>query len=392
MSGIILALGLILCCIYINRFIVSRVVHLSKNVGVYKRMKDGGVASDLMASNRGNDEISELYTQTASMIEEINEYVENLKNTTKQLSEAREQATHDALTGIRNKNAYDIEIMSIEADIQKGSYYYGIVMVDMNYLKNLNDNYGHDIGNLAIRKLCRLICLTFEHSPVFRVGGDEFVVLLKGYDYQHIVQLADKFNQNIETIASDDDLKDWKPIIYLYPEETSEVSVKLWKSENLLHTYPKYVDWWKVIASPDWTLIDTTNNRSLYALYWEWINEEPSEINEWFAVKWEDTISFLEEKLATLWLNEREAEEFIVYWLPILENNKWNLIRFRTLEETNKIMPLDITPTPDTVIRVLMQYKPLDEYQEVSEQELTTPERNWFTVVEWWGEANNIVK
>ena len=190
----------------------------------------------------------------------------------------------------------------------------------------------------------------------------------------------------------DDDLKDWKPIIYLYPEETSEVSVKLWKSENLLHTYPKYVDWWKVIASPDWTLIDTTNNRSLYSLYWEWINEEPSEINEWFVVKWEDTISFLEEKLATLWLNEREAEEFIVYWLPILENNKWNLIRFRTLEEINKIMPLDITPTPDTVIRVLMQYKPLDEYQEVSEQELTTPERNWFTVVEWWGEANNIVK
>ena len=190
----------------------------------------------------------------------------------------------------------------------------------------------------------------------------------------------------------DDDLKDWKPIIYFYPEETSEVSVKLWKSENLLHTYPKYVDWWKVIASPDWTLIDTTNNRSLYALYWEWINEEPSEINEWFVVKWEDTISFLEEKLATLWLNEREAEEFIVYWLPVLENNKWNLIRFRTLEEINKIMPLDITPTPDTVIRVLMQYKPLDEYQEVSEQELTTPERNWFTVVEWWGEANNIVK
>ena len=190
----------------------------------------------------------------------------------------------------------------------------------------------------------------------------------------------------------DDDFVGFKPIIYLYPEETSEVSVKLWKSENLLHTYPKYVDWWKVIANPDWILIDTTNNRNLYALYWEWIIDEPSEINEWFVVKWEDTISFLEEKLATLWLNEREAEEFIVYWLPILENNKWNLIRFRTLEEVNKIMPLDITPTPDTVIRVLMQYKPLDEYQEVSEQELTTPERNWFTVVEWWGEANNIVK
>ena len=76
-------------------------------------MKDGAVADDISGKNRGNDEISILYDQTASMILEINEYMSNLKNTTIALTAAREEATHDALTGIRNKNAYDAEILSI---------------------------------------------------------------------------------------------------------------------------------------------------------------------------------------------------------------------------------------------------------------------------------------
>jgi diguanylate cyclase (GGDEF)-like protein len=57
-----------------------------------------------------------------------------------------------------------------------------------------------------------MICLTFEHSPVFRVGGDEFVVLLKGYDYVHIEQLAGKFNEEIDRVAGDNDLKSWERI------------------------------------------------------------------------------------------------------------------------------------------------------------------------------------
>ena len=211
-SGLILALGLFICVFYIHRTIVSRILLLSQNVGVYKRMKDGAVADDISGMNTGNDEISVLYEQTASMILEINEYMNNLKSTTIALTAAREEATHDALTGIRNKNAYDTEILSIRSDIEKGCYDYGIVMIDMNYLKQINDNYGHDVGNLAIRKLCRVICLTFEHSPVFRVGGDEFAVLLKGYDYVHIEQLAGKFNDEIDRVADDKDLKAWERI------------------------------------------------------------------------------------------------------------------------------------------------------------------------------------
>ena len=94
---------------------------------------------------------------------------------------------------------------------------------------------------------------------------------------------------------------------------------------------------------------------------------------------------FLEEKLAILGLTSREAEEFIIYWLPILEANKYNYIRFATLEEIEANMPLEITPTPDTVIRVIMTFKGLKKPINVEEQKLTTPVRNGFVAVEWGG-------
>lgn len=86
-----------------------------------------------------------------------------------------------------------------------------------------------------------------------------------------------------------------------------------------------------------------------------------------------------------LGLNEREDEEFIIYWLPILQENEYNYIRFATMDEINSNMPLEFSVEPDTLIRVLMQYKPLDENIEVKEQELVTPKRNGFTIVEWGG-------
>ena len=182
-----------------------------------------------------------------------------------------------------------------------------------------------------------------------------------------------------------------KPMIYLYPATETHVNVKLWTPENLSHTYPKYNSekWWNVVAQPNWDLKGMDTWRKLYALYREWKSDNETNFDEWFVVKWEDIIPFLEEKLAILWLNEREAEEFIVYWLPQMEGNEWNLIRFETKAEQDKNMPLNITPAPDTVIRVMMDWKAIDELIDIPEQQLTTPERNWFTVVErWWSPRN----
>lgn len=177
----------------------------------------------------------------------------------------------------------------------------------------------------------------------------------------------------------------YKPIIYIYPEEETEVTVKLENPENLTHTYPKYEDEWKVIAKPNGDLTDLKTGRNLYALYWEGINTVTPNTNEGFIVKGEDTIKFLEEKLEILGLNEREVNEFIIYWLPKLENNKYNFIRFQTEEEINNNMPLEISPKPDSVIRVVMEFKELEGAIEVKEQQLETPERTGYTVVEWGG-------
>jgi len=178
----------------------------------------------------------------------------------------------------------------------------------------------------------------------------------------------------------------YKPIIYLYPEKEMEISVKLGNPEKLTCTYPKYdKDGWTVIAKPDGKLVDTKTSRNLYSLYWEGTGTSDYNLNEGFIVKGTDSISFLEEKLEVLGLNDYEAEEFIVYWLPKLESNEYNFIRFASMEEINEYMPLEVSGNPDSIIRILMQFKPLDEPIKVKEQKLTTPERTGFTVVEWGG-------
>ena len=177
----------------------------------------------------------------------------------------------------------------------------------------------------------------------------------------------------------------YKPIIYLYPTSEMNVNVELGNSNFLTHTYPKYNNSWNVYAYPDGKLIDNNTGRELYGLYWEGNNHKSEITNEGFIVKGEDTANFLEEKLDILGLTEREANEFIIYWLPKLEENKYNYIRFESIEEINNYMPLDINPKPDTIIRVLMDYKPLDKEININEQKLANIERHGFTVVEWGG-------
>lgn len=177
-----------------------------------------------------------------------------------------------------------------------------------------------------------------------------------------------------------------KPIIYLYPTEDTQVLVKLGNSDKITVSYPKYTTGWNVLAKKDGTLIEEKSNKNLYALYYESESVEDFKLEkEGFIVKGEEVARFLEEKLTVLGLNEKEQEEFIIYWLPKLETNKYNYIRFATQEEINKNMPLDIQPKPDTTIRILMTYKGLNKPIEVQEQKLTSVERQGFVSVEWGG-------
>lgn len=217
------------------------------------------------------------------------------------------------------------------------------------------------------------------------VGGGEGILHLITVPKKKL-DGVEKINININHSNSSVPGMSYKPIIYLYPTEDTKVNVKLGNEENITVSYPKYTDGWNVLAEPTGKLTDLKTNRELYALYYENVNSVSFDITKkGFVVKGENTAEFLEEKLSLLGLNEREAEEFIIYWLPVLEENNYNYIRFATNEEINDNMPLEITPNPDTVIRVLMTFKGLEEPIIVEEQEITTATRNGFTVVEWGG-------
>ena len=152
---------------------------------------------------------------------------------------------------------------------------------------------------------------------------------------------------------------------------------------RLTCTYPEYGDGWKVTARPDGTLTDERGQNYNY-LYWEGETEAQYDLSHGFCVRGEDTAAFLEDALSKLGLDRREANEFIVYWLPLMQNNEYNIISFQTDAYTDSAK-LDITPAPDTLIRVFMAWKPSDKYVQIEGQELSAPERRGFTAVEWGG-------
>ena len=105
---------------------------------------------------------------------------------------AVDMANRDALTGVKNKRAY------VQAEAHNVQPEFAVLVCDVNGLKNVNDTRGHNEGDDFICKACGVICDTFKHSPVFRIGGDEFVALLRGQDYEHRYDLLDTFRKALD--------------------------------------------------------------------------------------------------------------------------------------------------------------------------------------------------
>ena len=183
----------------VNRSIIEPINLLSDAAANYSaRQEDSNELDDLPI--KSEDEIQTLYTSLLKMAQNTRSYIESLKETRQVLTKTRmeademnELAHRDSLTGTGSKLAYDQQVEKLSEEMRRGEARYGIVMVDMNDLKKLNDTYGHERGNDAIRKTCSVICEVFAHSPVYRFGGDEFVVVVKGRDYEDIEELVKKF-------------------------------------------------------------------------------------------------------------------------------------------------------------------------------------------------------
>ena len=176
-----------------------------------------------------------------------------------------------------------------------------------------------------------------------------------------------------------------KPVIYLYPEENMDISVQLnIKNSQFSTIYPKFNEknTWNVRAKPNGDIL--INGRTYPYLFWEADSYNPQEINEGFIVTKENAEQFLEEKLQILGLNEKEKTDFITFWLPKLLSNKLSVCTFQT-KKFFENFELNVTPKPDSMIRVFLTIKKLDAPINIKEQKLVSVERKGFTVIEWGG-------
>ena len=217
--------------------------------------------------------------------------------------------------------------------------------------------------------------------------GDWVTIMFTGFTGETIdgLPVCETSNARILNMENATD----KPVIYLYPTVPTEVSVKLTLDGHLTCTYPDYENGWdNFTAHPDGTLIFPDGlspaGREYYCLYWEGIQNAEWDFSRGFCIKGSDTAAFLEWALAEQGLTPREANEFIIYWLPLMQENPYNVISFQTDAYTSTAV-LDITPKPDSLLRICMAWYAADAEVEIPAQTFDSFEREGFVAVEWGG-------
>jgi hypothetical protein len=177
-----------------------------------------------------------------------------------------------------------------------------------------------------------------------------------------------------------------KPVIYLYPEKTTDVSVKVEPSGGFSKTEPAYNNGWNVTATPEGQLTELATGSVYPYLFWEGRSNSVYQTpNRGWVVPQSEVQGFLLEKLAKLGLNAKESADFIEFWEPRMQGAPYYFVTFLGNREMNQLAPLTVDPKPDTVIRILMDFTPLEKPIDVQGYDIRTPERQGFTVVEWGG-------
>ena len=173
----------------------------------------------------------------------------------------------------------------------------------------------------------------------------------------------------------------------MYPTEEIDAMVSVKLAGKFTAVYPSFTDEkngeWKVHAFPSGKL--SVDGREYTSLFWEGENDYYTPTFETgFIVTKENAVKFLEEKLHILGLTDLEANEFITFWLPVLNKNGKSVVSFQ-FENYQKAAQLNISPKPDTLIRVFLGIRKAEENEEIVEQVLPTYKRQGYTVVEWGG-------
>lgn len=187
LSRIVFAfIAVLACSILYTVFVTKKIVGpLKRLTAVAESITEGSITESFaMVTVDSKDEIgtlSNVLNNTYSKIQEYTNYINAL-------------AYRDSLTGIKNSTAYTEAIAKLNQEILTGNPKFGVLVADVNNLKQTNDTYGHDVGNDLIVHTAKILSNTFTNSAVYRIGGDEFAVILQGNDYAHYHSLLEKMD------------------------------------------------------------------------------------------------------------------------------------------------------------------------------------------------------
>ncbi|MCX6780189.1 MAG: hypothetical protein NT034_03350 [Candidatus Magasanikbacteria bacterium] len=204
-----------------------------------------------------------------------------------------------------------------------------------------------------------------------------------------IVVMKDGFGRYIQFIKSEfffSMAECGKPVIYLYPKTETKVNVQVKPNGGLTKVDPFYpTDGWMVNAKPNGDLTNTSDNQNYPYLFWEGNAYNMKIPTDGFVLKRENVKRDIPKLLSLLGLNKKETKDFLEFWQTKLEIKPYVFVTFVSQTDFDKVAPLNISPRPDKIIRVFMDYQPLDFPVAVRPLKIETPTRTGFTVVEWGG-------
>jgi len=275
----------------------------------------------------------------------------------------------------------------------------GEVRRDLVLTPEIKEQISAKIPDISKIKMTYCLIEGFAAGTILSDGQNEYFIetaesmmsigLIEVGKLYPVTELAEIIKANIDSIFEPEEVCEEnpataKPVIYLYPEKETEVTVKLDFDGRITYTYPALNNGWRVLARPDGTLTNHADNTTHYYLFWEGTARPEWTYEKGFVIKGSETESFLRENLAKMGLTPREYNDFITYWVPRMQENPYNLISFSG-SEYSEIAKLTVDPEPDSLIRIHMVWKALDEPVEIEQQVLPAFERKGFTLVEWGG-------
>ncbi|MBR1737807.1 MAG: amino acid permease, partial [Firmicutes bacterium] len=197
--------------IWLNQSTLKESGNMIENTKDYFSSSFGGNSSDekYVVDMLSNHRWTHIYHNTVvvglffiSLVMLVSNYrviMKRVAESEEELSNMRNSAYRDPLTGVKSKHAFVEKENEINEAIETSSIdKFSVVVCDVNGLKHINDTYGHKAGDTYICEACKLVCVVFNHSPVFRIGGDEFVVIMSGMDFENRHSLMDTLNKQVE--------------------------------------------------------------------------------------------------------------------------------------------------------------------------------------------------